>query len=148
MVIDPVQDDAGLAVKLRTDRLGVDVSLETSGSYAALNDALRSTRYSGTVLSTAYYTGPSHGLALAGEWHRNRIHLISSRANSEPQPEHGWDFGRIRAEALDLLAEGRLQADDLMHPVVSLTRAAEAYQDMNEHPERGIKLGIDHTLED
>ncbi len=146
LIIDPTQDDAGLMIKRLTDSVGVDVSLETSGSYAALNDALRSTRYSGTVLSTAYYAGPSHELALAGEWHRNRIHLISSRANSEPQPEHGWDFGRIRAEALDLLAGGRLQADDLMHPVVPLSQAAEAYREMNEHPERGIKLGIDHTL--
>ena len=28
-----------------------------------------------------------------------------------------------------------------------IDQAAEAYQGMNEHPERGIKLGIDHTLE-
>ena len=148
LVIDPMQDDAGLLIKQRTGCVGVDVSLETSGSYAALNDALRSTRYRGTVLSTAYYAGPSQGLALAGEWHRNRIHLISSRANSEPQPEHGWDFARVRSEALTLLVDGRLQADDLMYPVVPFSQAAEAYQEMNEHPERGIKLGIDHSLED
>jgi threonine dehydrogenase-like Zn-dependent dehydrogenase len=147
LIIDPAQDDAGLVIKQQTGSLGVDVSLETSGSYAALNDALRATKYRGTVLSTAYYTGPSQGLTLAGEWHRNRIQLISSRANSEPQPEHGWDFGRIQDAALELLTDGRLQADDLMHPVVALSQAAEAYRDMNEHPERGIKLGIDHTLE-
>jgi hypothetical protein len=28
------------------------------------------------------------------------------------------------------------------------TPFGEAYLDMNEHPERGIKLGVDHTLED
>jgi NADPH:quinone reductase-like Zn-dependent oxidoreductase len=147
LIVDPTQDDAGLVVKRLTESVGVDVSLETSGSYAALNDALRSTRYRGTVLSTAYYAGTANELTLAGEWHRNRIQLISSRANSEPQPEHGWDFGRIRAEALDLLAGGRLQADDLVYPVVPLSQAADAYRVMNEHPERGIKLGIDHTLE-
>ena len=41
-----------------------------------------------------------------------------------------------------------LQADDLMTPIVPLSRAAEAYQELNEHPERGIKLGINHSLED
>ena len=103
LVIDPTQEDAGLLIKQRTGSMGVDVSLETSGSYAALNDALRSTKYRGTVLSSAFYTSSVQGLALAGEWHRNRIHLISSRANSEPQPEHGWDFERIVSEALALL---------------------------------------------
>ena len=148
LVIDPIQDDAGLIIKQSTGSLGVDVSLETSGSYAALNDALRSTKYRGTVLSTAFYNWPSQGQPMAGEWHRNRIHLISSRANSEPQPEHGWDFGRIQSESLALLVDGRLHTDDLMDPVVPLSRAAEAYQEMNEHPERGIKLGIDHSLEE
>ena len=100
------------------------------------------------MLSSAFYTSSVQGLALAGEWHRNRIHLISSRANSEPQPEHGWDFERIVSEALALLVGGRLQADDLIVPIVPLSRAAEAYQEMNDHPERGIKLGIDHSLEE
>ena len=147
LVIDPAQDDAGLLIKQSTEGVGVDVTMETSGSYAALNDALRSTKYRGTVVSTAYYNWPSQALALAGEWHRNRIQIISSRANSEPQPEHGWTFGRIQSEALALVTDGRIHADDLMQPVVPLSQAAEAYMEMNEHPERGIKLGVDHALE-
>ena len=46
-----------------------------------------------------------------------------------------------------LLEEGRLQAEDLVDPVVPMARAAEAYLEMNRHPERSIKLGIDHTLD-
>ena len=146
LVIDPTEDDVGLLLKQRTDGLGMDVSLETSGSYAALNDALRAVKYRGTVMSTAFYTGPARGLSLAGEWHRNRLTIKTSREVSEPQPEHGWNAARVQDEALSLLVQGRLQADDLITPVVSLSQAAEAYQGMNEHPERGIKLGIDHTL--
>ena len=71
----------------------MDVAFETSGSYAALEDALRATRYRGTVVSTAYYAG-RQGLHLAGEWHRNRIRIISSRANSEPLQDYGWDYAR------------------------------------------------------
>ena len=146
LVIDPTQDDVGLLLKQRTDGLGMDVSLETSGSYAALNDALRAVKYRGTVMSTAFYTGPAQGLSLAGEWHRNRLTIKTSREVSEPQPEHGWNAARVQEEALSLLVQGRLQADDLITPVVPLSQAAEAYQGMNEHPECGIKLGIDHTL--
>jgi threonine dehydrogenase-like Zn-dependent dehydrogenase len=147
-VLDPMQVDVGVEIKRQTGKTGVDVALETSGSSSALYDALRSTRYQGTVVSTAYYVGPAQGLFLSGEWHRNRIHVISSRACSEPLPEYGWDFNRIRSESLTLLIEGRLQADDLIDPIVPFSRAAEAYQEISEHPERSIKLGIDHTRED
>ena len=147
LVLDPTRVDAGVEIKQQTDKQGVDVVLETSGSSAALHDALRSAQYQGTVVSTAYYEGPAHELFLAGEWHRNRIQIVSSRANSQPLPQYGWDFDRIRSESLALLLEGRLQADDLVDPIVPFSKAAEAYQEINEHPERSIKLGIDHTLE-
>ena len=145
LLLDPAQVDVGLEVKERADRLGVDVALETSGSYAALHEALRSTRYQGTVASTAYYVGPAQSLTLSGEWHRNQIHLVSSRAGTPPEREHSWDSARFLSEALALLEEGRLQVDDLIDPVVPLSRAPEAFQEINEHPERSIKLGIDHA---
>ena len=145
LALDPTQSDAGFEIKERTGTLGVDVAFETSGSYAALDDALRATRYRGTVVSTAYYAG-TQGLQLAGEWHRNRIQIVSSRANSEPLQAYGWDYARIQAESLALLVEGRLNADDLIEPIVPFGQAAEAFETINEHPERTIKLGVDHTL--
>ena len=148
LVLDPAQVDVGVEIKQATDKSGVDVAIETSGSSAALYDALRSTSYQGTLVSTAYYTGPTSNLFLSGEWHRNRIQIKSSRANSEPLPQPGWDFARIRAESLALLVEGRLQADDLIDPIVPLSQVAEAYRAINENPEHSIKLGVDHTLED
>ena len=146
VVLDPAEVDVGLAIKQMTGSLGVDVSIETSSSHAALYDALRSTRFQGRVASTAYYTGPAQGLLLSGEWHRNQLTIISSRAAAPPQPrEYSWDE-RIKPEVVALLEEGRLQAEDLVDPIVPMARAAEAYLELNEHPERSIKLGIDHTL--
>ena len=145
LVLDPSQADAGLEVKLQTENRGVDIAFETSGSYAALEDALRATCFQGTVVSTAFYP-PKGGLSLAGEWHRNRIQIVSSRACSEPLPQYGWDFARICSESLALLVEGRLEVDDLIAPIVPMAQAAEAYEEINDHPERSIKLGIDHTL--
>ena len=145
-VFDPTEVDVGVAIKKMTGNLGVDVSIETSSSHAALYDALRSTRFQGRVASTAYYTGPAQGLLLSGEWHRNQLTIISSRAAAPPQPrEYSWDE-RIKPEVVALLEEGRLQAQDLVDPIVPMARAAEAYLELNEHPERSIKLGIDHTL--
>src|SRR5262249_19992579 len=161
--LDPREVDAAVEIKGQTDRLGGDVAVETSGASDAFYDALRAIRYQGTVVSTAYYTGPLEGLFFSGEWHRNRPHLVSSRAYSEPLPDYGWDFAGIEAEALARLVgsgppfdaavasngvfhlvQGRLQADDLIDPVVPFSQAAEAYMEINEHPERSIKLGITH----
>ena len=137
--------DAGVEIKELTGKGGVEIAFETSGAYPALEDAMRSVCYGGTVVSTAYYHG-ERGVMLAGEWHRNRINVISSRANSQPLPQPNWTFDRIREESLALLVDGRLDANDLIDPIVPFARAADAYHEINEHPERSIKLGIDHRL--
>ena len=146
LALDPAEVDAGLEIKQITDKVGADIVFETSGSYRAFEDAMRSTCYAGTLVSTAYYHG-DQGLRLAGEWHRNRVNVISSRACSQPLPQPSWDFRRIQEESLALFVEGRLRADDLVDPIVPYARAADAYHEINEHPERSIKLGIDHELE-
>jgi NADPH:quinone reductase-like Zn-dependent oxidoreductase len=146
VVLNPKEVDVGLEIKRATDKLGVDVAVETSGSSHAFYDALRSVCYQGTVVSTAYYSGPMSGLFLSGEWHRNRAHIVSSRACSQPLPEFGWDFQRIRSESLTLLRDGRLKAEGLIDPIVPFAQAADAYMDVNVHPETSIKLGVDHTL--
>lgn len=144
LVLDPVEVDAGLVIKQQTDGIGVDVAIESSGYSKALHDAVRAVRYEGTVVSAGYSTVSMDGLLLAGEWHRNRIRIVSSRACSEPLPEYGWDFSRIQSESLSLLVEGRLSADDLIDPIVPFHRAAESYMAVFESPETSIKLGIHH----
>ncbi len=145
LALNPVDVDAGVEIKELTEKAGVEIAFETSGAYPAFEDALRSVCYAGTVVSTAYYHG-SQGVHLAGEWHRNRIHVISSRANSQPMPQPNWTFDRIRDESLALLVEKRLNVDGLIDPIVPFSQAATAYHEINEHPDRSIKLGVDHQL--
>ena len=141
--IDPVAEDAGLVIKDQTDKIGVDVSMETSGTYAGLNDAVRATGYGGTIVSSAYYTGDARALSLEGEWHRNRLTIVSSRDNSQPLRDHPlWNTPRIYQEAFTLLKEGRLSAEGLVHPIVPFNQSAEAYREIDEAPEKSIKLGI------
>ncbi len=144
-VFDPTQANVGIEIKQMTDKLGVDVSLETSSSYLALHDALRSTRYQGIVVSSAYYTGEAKGLTLSGEWHRNNLTLISSRAAAPPPREFSWDK-RLMPEARRLLYEQAIDCRGLVDPIVPMSKVAETYMDCNDNPKNSIKLGIDHTL--
>ena len=75
LVVDPTADDMGLTVKLQTGGHGADVSVEASGSYAALHDALRSTAYGGTSPPSPTTPAPSHACTsasrrAAGCWRR------------------------------------------------------------------------------
>ena len=143
LVADPITEDAGLVIKEQTNKIGVDISLETSGTYAGLNDALRATGYGGTIVSSAYYTGDARALSLEGEWHRNRLMIVSSRDVSEPLRDHPlWNTQRLYAETFALLRGERLSAEDLVHPIVPFSESAEAYRDIDQAPEKSIKLGV------
>jgi threonine dehydrogenase-like Zn-dependent dehydrogenase len=144
LVLDLVAEDAGLVIKDQTDKIGVDVSLETSGTYAGLNDALRVVGYGGTIVSSAYYTGDSCALSLEGEWHRNRITIVTTKV-SDPMRDHPlWDVRRLFEETSALLQEGRLSVAGLVHPIVPFSESDEAYREIDESPAKSIKLGIRH----
>ncbi|MAF09923.1 alcohol dehydrogenase [Candidatus Poribacteria bacterium] len=146
IAIDPLAEDVGAVIKDATDDTGVDVSLETSGNYAALNDTLRATGYGGMVVSSAYYAGDARALSLEGEWHRNRLTIVSIRDQSAPMRDHPlWDPLRIAIEGHALMAGGRLRVEGLVHPIVSFDECAEAYRQIDENPAESIKLGIRHA---
>ena len=143
LVIDPIAEDPGLVVKTETGKLGADAVIETSGNYAGLNDALRAAAYGATVVSVAYYHGDGRGLSLEGEWHRNRINLISSRDVSAPHRlSPRWDAERLYRAAFAVLEQGRLRVDGLLDPVVPFADSAAAYRQIDEHPAASIKLGV------
>ena len=142
-VIDPLTEDTGLVVKTETGKLGADAVIETSGNYAGLNDALRAASYGATVVSVAYYPGDGRGLSLEGEWHRNRINLVSSRDVSAPHRlTPRWDATRLYDAAFALLEQGRLRVDGLLDPVVPFADSAAAYREIDENPSTSIKLGV------
>ena len=146
LLINPTAEDAGLTVKRHTGGQGADVSIEASGSYAALHDALRATAYGGTVASLAYYTGTAEALHLQGEWHRNQLTLISSRNVNDPlRADPRWDAGRMHGQVIDLLAAGRLRADGVLDPIVPFERSAEAYREIERNPDASIKLAVRYS---
>ncbi len=124
-------------------QLGVDVAIEVSGSPRALHDAIRSTRYGGTICVLSFYGRDSAGLHLGEEFHINRLTLVSARAQSLPlRDAPAWDLARLVDISLKWLAERRLRVDGVVTPIVDFADSAEAYREIDEHPERSIKLGI------
>lgn len=130
-------------VPSQTGQLGVDVAVEVSGSSQALHAAIRATRFGGTVCVVSFYGREASGLHLGAEFHINQIKLVSVRAESLPmRAGPAWDLRRLTEVALSWLASGRLRADGILTPVVPFAEAVNAYREIDEHPERSIKLGI------
>jgi threonine dehydrogenase-like Zn-dependent dehydrogenase len=122
---------------------GVDVAIEVAGSSQALHHAIRATRFGGTVCVISFYGKDAAGLRLGDEFHVNRQQLVSARVESLPlRDAPAWTLERLVAVALRWLASGRLRTEGIVTPVVPFGECAEAYREIDEHPEQSIKLGI------
>ena len=126
--VNPAEADAGLAIKRATEGQGVDVAIELSGAYPALQQAVRCVQREGLVVAASYYGGPGT-LDLAREWHHNRVTLRSSMPvwgcthRSHPL----WDLARLEHTAMALLASGALKVAPLVGARVPFEQAADAY---------------------
>jgi threonine dehydrogenase-like Zn-dependent dehydrogenase len=127
----------------QTSQLGVDVAIETSGSIPALHQAIRATRFGGTICMISFYGRDATGLFLGDEFHVNQLQLISARSESLPlRDTPGWTLERLVRVGLDWLTSGRISVDGIVTPVVSFEDSVDAYRAIDEHPEQSIKLGI------
>jgi len=143
LVLDPTEVDAGLEIRRATGGQGVDVAIETSGSPRALHQAIRGLAFGGTVAITAWYNEFRGGLDLGREAHLNRPSFVFTRAESEPHRDHPrWNNRRLADAAWALLATGRLACERIVQPVVPFEQSIEAYREIDEHPERSVKLGV------
>jgi threonine dehydrogenase-like Zn-dependent dehydrogenase len=146
-VIDPMEVDAGLKIRDLTGGKGVDVSLEISGSYQALHQAIRATRYGGSVIPVSWYHGEARGLYLGEEFHFNRLALISgARVESEPYREHPlWNRERIYSTVVELFVKKKLNVQGIIDPIVKFNQVIEAYKMIDERPWECVKLGVTYV---
>ncbi len=143
LVLDPAAVDVGEELKSATGGLGVDVAIETSASYNALDDAIRGLAFGGNVAVVGWMKECKGGLDLGAVAHLEIPNLIFARACSDPNRDHPrWDFQRITDHCWQWLAEGQFQCEEIVSPVVPFTESAAAYEEMDLHPERSVKLGV------
>lgn len=169
VALDPLAGDAGMAIReisgsagpdveapaperilggyrevpTQYGQRGVDVAVEVSGNTQALHQAIRATRFGGTICMISFYGGEAAGLMLGDEFHINRQKLVSARVESLPlRDAPHWTLERLVQVALGWLESGRLRTEGIVTPVVPFEESAEAYREIDEHPERSIKLGV------
>ena len=143
MILDPTAIDVGSELKKATSDKGLDVAIETSASYEALDAAIQGLAFGGTIALVGWPKACKGGLDFGTVAHFNIPNLIFARANSDPNRDHPrWDFNRIKETCWGWLSERRFQCEEIVSPVVPFAESAEAYEEMDLHPEKSIKLGI------
>ncbi|MFP5115928.1 zinc-dependent alcohol dehydrogenase [Bacillaceae bacterium C204] len=141
---DPINQDVGLELKKATNKMGVDVVIETSANEFALQQALRGLAYGGTIAFVGWARPFRGGLDLGREAHFNNAKIIFSRACSEPNPDYPrWSWRRIEETCWKMLSEGLLNCEGIVEPVVSFEDSAEGYESyVDLHPDKSVKLGV------
>ncbi len=144
LALDPSSQDVGLEIRKATSKLGVDVSIESSGFPSAMHQAIRATAYNGKIAVVGWYKEIKGGLHFGEEAHFNMPDIIFSRACSQPSREYPrWSFDRIMKTCWEMLSNGWINCENIIDPVVDFKEIAEAYKELvDEHPEKSIKLGV------
>jgi threonine dehydrogenase-like Zn-dependent dehydrogenase len=107
---DPIECDAALEIKRATGGAGVDVAIETSGSGAALHDAIRCIRQCGAVVHVPWGPHDCAKLHLDEEFHLNRPTIVGSQAWSgwgcADRSNPLWTHERAFEAAIELFRAG------------------------------------------
>lgn len=143
-VINSTDIDAGTAVKDITGGRGADVSIEITGVYAALHDAIRSTAYNSKVIASGFFQGEGKGLFLGEEFHHNRIDVVCSQIFGVSRHlDHRWDTLRLDQTAIKLQAQGKVDFKRLISHTFSMQNAQEAFTLLDERPEEALQVVLE-----
>jgi threonine dehydrogenase-like Zn-dependent dehydrogenase len=121
----------GVAERVRdlTGGRGADVSLEVTGSYRALHEAIRATAYNSRVVAAGFFQGKGADLRLGEEFHHNRIQLVCSQiAGVAAGVSHRWNRYRLTSTAVRLAVTGALQVRPLITHILPVADAGDAFR--------------------
>jgi threonine dehydrogenase-like Zn-dependent dehydrogenase len=126
VVLDPTKEDIGLTVRHMTGGRGADVTIEASGSYAALQEAIRTAAPDTTVTVLSWYGGTGQALAFSDEFHHNRITLKSSQVG-KVGPDLSATHSLARRAESTVQAFGELDLEPLISDRVPFADAPKGY---------------------
>lgn len=144
MAFDPLKEDFGLILRDLTGGIGMDVVIETSGNYKAVEQGLRAVAYGGNFAMVGWLNECHIPINLGYEGHFNQCKFCFSRACSEPNNDYPrWSFDRICKESWDMLCKGMFRCDNIVFPVVDFETCDESYVHyIVENPQESVKMGV------
>lgn len=147
-VLDPHTDGVAEAVRDLTGGRGADVVIEVSGAAPALNEAIRTAGYKGTVVAMSWYRGTFETLSLSGEFHHNRARIVSSQVGAV-NPDLGplWSVSRRAAIARGYLATFAADLSGFITHRLPLAEAQRGYNLIDEGDPGVMQVVIDYRLD-
>src|SRR5215217_4979710 len=137
-VIDFNKKSPAEEIRKHTEGKGADVSIEISGSYPALHEAIRSTAYNSEIVSAGFFQGAGAALSLGEEFHHNRIRIVCSQISGlSPSLDHRWSVERLERTVMALAAEGRISLKPLVTHSFGVEEAGEAFRLLDQVPAPG-----------
>ena len=142
--VDASATAAAEAVKDSTGGRGADVTIELTGSPAALHEAIRGAAYASRVVVAGFAQGGAEALRLGEEFHQNRIELVSSQISAvHPRLSRRWDVLRLERTVLALRARGRLELEPLVTRMEPAENAPELFRLLDERPECEVQVVLE-----
>jgi 2-desacetyl-2-hydroxyethyl bacteriochlorophyllide A dehydrogenase len=127
------------ALGVETPESGTDLTYELTGNPAALDLALELTGFSGRAVIGSWYGAKRSEVDLGGRFHRGRIRVLSSQVSTlAPELTGLWTKSRRLQYALRMA--GELKPSRLVTHRFHVSRAAEAYALLHEHPEQTLQV--------
>jgi len=144
IVLNGAEIDAPLKIKELTEGRGADVSIEITGHYGALHDAIRATAYNSRVVVSGFFQGEAHDLFLGEEFHHNRIDLVCSQIfGVNPSLDHRWNRMRLDQTVMQLQAEGRVDFKKLISHRFAARDLQQAYDLLSENPQDALQVVLE-----
>ena len=125
---------------------GVDVAIEISGHYAALDTAIRAARFGGTVCQAGAIAGNAAELWLGREFLTNSLKMIVPRGNGAmefaPSDYPLWDQYRVFDTIVSMMKQDKLTVPGLIDPLVSIEDFPETFELIKHSPSEVVKYGV------
>jgi len=145
-IFNPKECDVAVEVRKILGR-GSDVVFETSGSSAALHEAIRcgAAAYS-EVIAVAWYQGAAENLRLGEDFIHglgaSRITSAAPGINNRLPPAYGrqWDIKRVINTFFSLLRRGKVKTSEMITHRIPFDESEMAFKLIDEKPQEVLKV--------
>ncbi len=145
IALDPetavVISDLTALLKLDSSEGSADLVFELSGNPQALNQAITIAGFGARVVIGSWYGSKPAHLELGGQFHRNRIRLISSQVSTlAPEFSGQWTKDRRLKTAWDMIR--MIRPTQFITHRYPLSQIREAYELLDKKPQEAIQIII------